>query len=434
MLRSMQIRLMSIVLLVIIAHGAIAQRNSIQYYRLPDQRGINIFETSKADSLTFDDVRVRIGGGFAMQFQGLSQQNNEGNLAELGTDFNLPTANFNIDAQLADGVRMHMRMYMSARHHNEAWIKGGHMQIDKLDFVKPGFLENVMKYTSIRIGLDEINYGDTHFRRSDNAQALYNPFVENFIMDAFATEAFGEVNIQKSSFLAVLGISNGKLNQSVIKTPTTDNKPSLYGKLGYDNQINPDLRIRLTGSVYTNQGTSTGSNLYGGDRAGSRYYHVLRTVPDADGVAQYADFDGRYNAKFTKLTAFQINPFVKYKGLELFGVYELADGSEDILQGGSVVTTAGDFTQLAGEVVYRFGNREQFYLGGRYNTISGKQREDASSDMRIDRYNLAAGWFLTRNILTKVEYVDQEYIGEAWTGRFAGAAFNGVVLEAVIGF
>lgn len=430
----MQIRLMSIVLLVIIAHGAIAQRNSIQYYRLPDQRGINIFETSKADSLTFDDVRVRIGGGFAMQFQGLSQQNNEGNLAELGTDFNLPTANFNIDAQLADGVRMHMRMYMSARHHNEAWIKGGHMQIDKLDFVKPGFLENVMKYTSIRIGLDEINYGDTHFRRSDNAQALYNPFVENFIMDAFATEAFGEVNIQKSSFLAVLGISNGKLNQSVIKTPTTDNKPSLYGKLGYDNQINPDLRIRLTGSVYTNQGTSTGSNLYGGDRAGSRYYHVLRTVPDADGVAQYADFDGRYNAKFTKLTAFQINPFVKYKGLELFGVYELADGSEDILQGGSVVTTAGDFTQLAGEVVYRFGNREQFYLGGRYNTISGKQREDASSDMRIDRYNLTAGWFLTRNILTKVEYVDQEYIGEAWTGRFAGAAFNGVVLEAVIGF
>ena len=425
---------MSLIVLMVIGQRAVAQRNSMQYFRLPDQKGLNVFETSKTDTVGFDEARVRIGGGFAMQFQSITQQNTEGTLAELGTDFNLPSANFNVDAQLFDGVRMHMRMYMSARHHNEAWIKGGHMQIDKLDFIRPGFLENLMQYASIRIGLDEVNYGDAHFRRSDNAQALYNPFVENFIMDAFTTEAFGEVNIQKSGFLAVVGISNGKLNQSVINTATTDNKPSFYGKLGYDNQLNEDLRVRLTGSVYTNHGTSTGTSLYGGDRAGSRYYHVLRTVPDANGVVQFADFDGRYNAKFTKLTAFQINPFLKFKGLEVFGVYEVADGSEDILQSGSVVSTAGDFTQIAGELLYRFGSKEQFYLGGRYNTISGKQREDATSDMRINRLNVAAGWYLTRNILTKIEYVDQEYAGDAWTGRFAGAGFNGVMLEAVIGF
>lgn len=414
--------------------SAFAQKNALQYFRPYDQRGLHTFETPKQDTVGFEDVSIRLGGGLAMQFQGLTQENAEGTLAELGADLNLPTANLNLDAQLYDGVRMHLRMYMSARHHNEAWIKGGHLQIDKLDFIRPGFMEEVMKYTTLRVGLDEFNYGDAHFRRSDNAQALYNPFVENYIMDAFATEAFAEVTVQKNGFLVVGGITNGKLNQNVVKTATTDNKPSLFGKIGYDSQLSDDLRVRLTGSIYRNHGKSTGTWLYGGDRAGSRYYMVLRTVPDVNGVVQGADFDGRYNARFTQITAMQVNPFVKYRGLEFFGVYERADGAEDILEGGNVVTTAGDFTQLGGELVYRFGAGEKYYVGGRYNTIAGKQREDAQENMKIDRLNFGAGWFLTKNILTKVEYVDQRYAGNAWTGRFAGAKFNGVVIEAVIGF
>lgn len=424
----------AMVLLTVAGQTAVAQQYPMQFYRQPDQRGVNVFETSKEDTVAYDDVKLRFGGGFAMQFQSISQDNTEGTLADLGSDFNLPTANFNIDAQLADGVRMHLRTYFSSRHHNESWVKGGHIQIDKLDFIKPGFLEGLMKYTTIRIGLDEFNYGDTHFRRSDNAQALYNPFVENFIMDAFSTEAFGEVTVQKNGFLAVVGVTNGKLNQNVIKNDNSDNKPSFFGKVGYDNQVSDDLRVRLTGSLYTNHGTTTGSYLYGGDRAGSRYYNVLKTKPDANNVVQGADFDGRHNARFTKLTAIQVTPFIKYKGLEFFGVYEVAGGSEDILANGVVVDKAGSFTQVAGEVLYRFGADERFYIGGRYNTVAGKNREDDANDLEISRMNIGAGWFLTKNILTKIEYVDQQYKGDAWTGRFQGAEFNGIVIEAVIGF
>src|SRR5690606_16960838 len=163
-------------------------------------------------------------------------------------------------------------------------------------------------------------------RRSDNAQALYNPFVENFIMDAFSTEAFGEVTVQNKGFLVVLGVTNGKLNQNVVKAANADNKPSLFGKIGFDKQLNSDLRVRLTGAMYRNPGTTSGTWLYGGDRAGARYYHVLRTLPDPNNnhAVTFTDFDGRYNARFTKLTAVQINPFVKFKGLELFGVWEKA--------------------------------------------------------------------------------------------------------------
>ena len=409
-----------------------AQQTKLQFFRPNDKTGLNVFESTKADTVAFDGFKVRLGGDFAMQFQGLNQSNTLENLVELGTDFNLPSANLNLDVQLLDGVRMHLKMYLSSRHHNEAWIKGGHIQVDKLDFIRPGFLEGLMKYTSITVGLDEFNYGDAHFRRSDNARGIFNPFVGNYIMDAFSTEAFGEVTLQNNGLLAVIGITNGKLNQNVTVNDNSDNKPSFYGKLGYDKQLSEDLRVRLTGSWYMNNGTTTGAYLYGGDRGGARYYNVLHTVPDEEGNSEAGDFDGRYNPRFKKLTALQINPFVKFKGFEFFGIIERAIGDNEFTQ--PQVDSEGAFTQLAGELLYRFGENEKFYVGGRYNTVVGKQKESATEDLKIERLNLGGGWFLSNNVLTKLEYVKQNYSGNAWTGRFAGAEFNGLVLEAIISF
>ncbi len=423
------LKLTFITLILFISGNLLAQQQSLQFYRPNNKAGLNVFESTKEDTVAFEGMRVRIGGDFAMQFQGLSQSNNLDNLVLLGNDFNLPSANLNLDVQLLDGVRMHLKTYLSSRHHNEAWIKGGHMQVDKLDFVAPGFLEDIMQFTSITIGLDEFNYGDAHFRRSDNARAIFNPFVGNYIMDAFATEAFGEVTVQANGLLAVVGVTNGKLNQNVRLNPNSDNKPSFYGKLGFDQQLNPDLRVRLTGSWYMNNGTTTGTNLYGGDRAGGRYFFVMHTLPDETGATQGNNFEGRYNPRFSKLTALQINPFIKFGGLEFFGIFERAMGNNDV-QGG----TEGAFTQLAGELLYRFGQNENLYLGGRYNVVTGTQLEDAEPNLEISRLNVGGGWFLSNNILAKLEYVKQDYNGDAWTGRFAGAGFNGLMLEAVISF
>lgn len=420
-----------ILLLCICYTGVKAQQPSLQNFRPNDQRGLNVFETGKADTVPFTGLKVRVGGDFAMQFQGISQSNDANSLVELGTNFNLPTANLNLDVQLLDGVRMHLRTYLSSSHHNESWIKGGHIQIDKLDFVKPGFMEGLMDYATITIGLDEFNYGDAHFRRTDNARAIFNPFVGNYIMDAFSTEAFGEVTLQKSGWLAVIGVTNGKLNQNVTLSSTSDNKVSTYGKLGFDWQLKQDLRVRLTGSFYSNQGTTTGTWLYGGDRAGSRYYNVLHTAPDSLGNTQGGDFDGRFNARFKKLTSVQINPFIKFKGFEFFGIYELAMGNSEIA---STSDKEGAFTQLAAEMVYRFGEDEKFYVAGRYNSVQGKSVESATDNLEISRFNVGGGWFLSKNIVIKAEYVNQQYNGNVWSGRFAGASFDGVNLEAAISF
>ncbi|MFW5700278.1 MAG: hypothetical protein ACOCWM_01200, partial [Cyclobacteriaceae bacterium] len=175
-----------ILVILFISVSVSAQYRDLQNWRPNDKRGINVFEAPVSDTVYFEEFFVRVGGDFSMQFQGLNQSNNntDASLVDLGADFNLPTANLNLDVQLADGMRMHLRTYLSSRHHVESWIKGGYMQVNNLDFISPGFMENVMQYTSVRIGLDEFNYGDAHFRRSDNARTIFNPFVGNYIMDS----------------------------------------------------------------------------------------------------------------------------------------------------------------------------------------------------------------------------------------------------------
>lgn len=415
MKRSIKI-LLAIVLLVVGYTSSAQESRNLQFFRPAGADGLNVFETPKVDTVKYKGIKVRVGGDFAIQFQSLDQTNAADTLAELGSNFNLPTANLDIDVQLHDGVRMHLRTFLSSRHHNEAWVKGGYIQIDKLDFIKPGFLEGLMDIATIKIGLDEFNYGDAHFRRTDNARAIYNPFVGNYIMDSYSTEVFGEVTLQSNGFLGVVGLTNGKLNQSVVLKDTDDNKPSFFGKLGYDNQVAEDLRLRLTGSWYINKGTN-GGYLYGGDRAGARYYDVLE--------GNYAV--GRWNPRFSEVTAIQINPFVKFKGLEFFGIYEIANDGDEIGNGGS-------FTQLSGELLYRFGTNEQIYVGGRYNLVSG-ETADGAPESEISRLNLGAGWFMTKNIVAKLEYVNQQYDGAGWAGtKYVGAEFKGIMFEAAIGF
>lgn len=404
----------------VMGFAQIDPRKPLQYSRPAGKAGVNMFETKKIDTVGYDGLRVRVGGDFAIQFQGLSHENSivGDPLVELGSNFNLPSANLNIDAQLEDGLRLHLRTYLSSRHHVEAYVKGGYLQFDKLDFIQEGLLSNLMEITTIRVGMDQINYGDAQFRRSDNAMAIYNPFIGNFIMDSFTTEPFVEFTFLPNDFIIVAGATNGRLNQSPLKG---DNGMVLFGKLGWDSQVNDDLRLRLTGSVYSSSKESTRDYIYGGDRAGARYYEVLSTQAGTSG-----DFDGRYNPGFAYHTAFQINPFVKYRGLEFFGLFETTSNGDDAVGGG--------FTQIGLEGLYRFGSAEQWYLGGRYNTVSG-EKSDVAGTSDISRLNLGGGWFLTNNVLMKLEYVTQEYSGDGFANtRFQDGKFNGIVLEAVIGF
>ncbi|MDB5232409.1 MAG: hypothetical protein JWN76_3214 [Chitinophagaceae bacterium] len=419
------------------------------YWRPYDKRGINVFETSKtADSLPFQGPRLRIGAGFTQQFQNLKVQstatNNQGvnKLYPVAPGFMTSMANLFTDIQLADGIRLNVTTYLSTRHHNEAWVKGGYIQFDKLPFKAP-FWTKLMEVTTIKVGHMEVNYGDAHFRRSDAGQTLYNPFMESYIMDAYATEIGGEVMVQKNGLFGMLAMTNGMIKGSVdegtkglVNGDVVDNNnkrnPSVILKGGIDKQVTDNIRVRLSGSFYHNSSSAgSGLTLYGGDRGGSNYQNVIEKWKDASGVVQASTaiaFSGRLNPGFTKrIDALMLNGFLKVGGLELFGTYETAKGRT------KTETNLRKANQLAGDMIYRFGPAENLFAGIRYNTAKA-QLAGIADPVKVNRLALAGGWFMTKNVLLKGEYVVQNYKDFPVADYRNGGKFNGYVIEAVIGF
>ena len=411
----------------------------IQHVRPMDQRGLNVFEPPKDDPVPYRGFRLDFGAAFTQQFQGLGHSNSAipvmkvradstqydaNELISMGHGFNNAVANGYLNAQLAKGIRVAMTAYLSARHHQETWIKDGYLLVDDspIDFAP---LSTLMRYVTVKAGHFEVNYGDAHFRRSDNGNALYNPLVGNYVMDAFTTSVGGEVYVQgrgpAQGLFAMGSMTNGEVRGTILNPQKRS--PAFLGKVGADRQITPDLRVRLTGSLFS-QSRSANQTLYTGDRGGSRYYDVLENVVSTEKDQAWS---GAINPGLSsEMHAAVVNPFIKYRGLELFGNIERARGRA------ATEGTRREWTQNVAEGTYRF-LRDQLYVSARYNTATGKLAgftEDAS----VDRTQIGGGWFITPMILVKGEYVTQTYNGFPTTDIRSGGKFDGFMVEGTVAF
>jgi len=429
-------------------------QESLQFYRPNDARGINVFETTKVDTVPFKKLWVKVGGNFELTFQGLGESNtanpvtqapyvgNVTSLIPLEHAFELPMANLAIDVQLADGVRMNLTEYLASRHHEDTWVKGGYIQFDKLPFLHSDFFDNLMKSVTIDIGQNDVDYGDQHFRRSDGGNTIYNPFIENYIMDEFATELGAQFYYHcKTGLFGMIGITNGELDETVNAPTKIDpitgqvNKfdPAILGKLGFDKQVNKDFRVRISGSFY-NLNSGNSNTLFIGDRTGSHYFDVMENQAVANGTTlsdanDYSFTSGRVSPGFSEeVHTFMGNLFLKYDGLEFFATAENA-------QGRAISETVNRWaTQYAADVIYRFPqDKQNFWIGYRYNTLAARLAGGVG-DVTVNRSAGAFGWFLTKNIMMKLEYVDQTYSGYPVTNILNGGQFHGVMAEASIAF
>jgi hypothetical protein len=386
-------------------------------------------------------MKLKIGAAFTQQYQGLDHENtatpvlagtppvNTNQLIEIGKGFNNAVANLYLDAQLTRGIRVALTTYLASRHHNETWVKDGYLLVDASPW-DVDLLNQLMKYLTLRVGHFEVNYGDAHFRRTDNGNAMYNPFVGNLILDAFTTEVGGELYFKHpSGLLAMVGSTGGEIRGNV--TSPSNRSPSLLAKLGVDRQLTPMVRTRLTGSLYRIS-KSPGSTLYAGDRAGSRFYSVLEnTASTESGNFRSGLIDPQFRRS---VTALQLNPFVKVAGLELFGVAERAKGMSSATEAKQRTTT-----QFAIDGVYRFLPSEEAYVGARYNTVSsdlnfGSGATATTVNVGVDRVEVGGGLFITPNILLKAEYVNQTYDDFPTTDIRNGGKFNGFTIEGTVAF
>jgi len=434
--------------------------------RVTDQTGVNVFETPKTDT-QFTGPKVEFGGSISMPYIALTNSNavtnqdptkNTQALFKNSPNFALSMANLNINSYLADGITLQVTLYLASKHHNETWVKGGYVQFDKIPFIKMDLLDNIMKYTTIKVGQMDVNYGDAHFRRSDGGNAIYNTFMENYIMDEFATEIGAEADVNYKGIVGVIGVTNGNLNPSLayIDTTLTSYKysnglhnPSLLLKLGYDKQITEKFRARITGSLYTTAGALS-NTLFGGDRTGSNYSAIMYNA----GPGTTTAFGGRFNPGLSdKLTTVMGNLFLKYKltdglSVESFSTIESAAGRT------AAEAIDRHASQFATDFIFRFGSSENFFLGARYNTVNadvvaakaiantgsgatlvlGQDAVPAYS-IGISRLAISGGWYVTKNIMAKVEYANQQYSGVPNVNYILnGYEFHGLSAEAVISF
>jgi hypothetical protein len=408
----------------------IAPTSDIQYMRKADVRGLNVFESPKVEGAEYTGMKLSWGGAFSQLFQNLTHENaaaprvvnnvNQNALIPIGSGFNTATANLFLNVQLARGIRVAVETYASTRHHNEAWVKDGYFQIDGSP-IENALLDRIMEVATLKVGHFEVNYGDQHFRRSDGGQTIYNPFVGNFVIDAFTTEIGAEAYLRSNGYMAMVGMTGGEVKGQV--TAPGQRGPTYLAKLGVDKQLNSDLRVRLTTSMYKTD-RSASNTLTSGDRAGSKYYSVLENTGSSETAQAWSG--AIQSGMKNNVAAFVVNPFLKYKGAEFFGNIETMTGS--------AVTELSNRTlrQLVGEGLYRFAD-DKLYLGGRYNVVKG-ELAGIPNDITVRRTQLGGGWFVTPNVLSKIEFVQQRYLDFPATDIRNGGKFQGFVIEGVVAF
>ncbi len=404
----------------------------INHLRPADQRGINMFEAPKADEVPFTGfalvVRRRVHPGVP---RACSHQNsaqpvmasgvNANQLITIGHGFNNAVANLNVNAQIAPGIRVALTSYLSARHHQETWVKDGYLLIDDSPIDNP-LLKGIMKYTTLRVGHFEINYGDAHYRRSDNGNSMYNPFIGNYIIDAFTTEIGSEVYLRSQGLIAMLGATGGEVHGEV--TTPQARSMSVLGKLGFDEKLADDLRIRLTGSFYANNKAAS-NTLYTGDRGGSPYFDVLENTTSTETANAWS---GEVHPGFSnKVNAEVVNPFIKVGGAEFFGNFETATG------GSFAEPKLRTIHQNVYEALYRLLG-DKFYVGGRYNTVTGEMITSNYTDQTVARSQLGGGWFVTPNVLAKLEWVTTKYSDFPLTDIRNGGQFKGFMVAGAVAF
>ena len=417
------------------AAALLVQQSQIQRLRPNDQRGLNVFEAPKNDTIPFTGFKLGFGAAFTQQFQALGHSNtalavmktnaagqpyNANELMRIGHGPNNAVANAYLNAQIAPGIRVAMTGYLSARHHQETWIKDGYLLIDEspIDFLP---LKVIMAFTTVKAGHFEINYGDAHFRRTDNGQALYNPLVGNYIMDAFTTSVGGEVMLRAGSGFLMGGVTNGEVRGTILNPQKRS--PAYIAKLGVDRQVTQDLRVRLSGSTF-NQARSANQTLYTGDRAGSRYYDVLESTTSTEKDQAWS---GAVNPGLSsEMHAAVVNPFIKFRGLEFFGNFERARGRA------ATEAARRQWNQNVYEGTYRFlGDR--LFATARYNTVEGRLA-GFTQDVKVNRTQFGGGWFITPVVLVKGEWVAQKYNDFPAEDIRNGGKFDGFMLEGVVAF
>jgi len=389
------------------------------------------FEAPK-DTSSFDGVEVNFGANLTFNYQSLENTYGTPTSSDYKTDqvlqagMILPTADLDINAKLFSGFNVYFKEMLSSHHHHESYAEGGYATVDNLDFITPGFASSFMDNATIKMGVYMPDIGDDHFSRSTNGEVMNNPFINNKAIDLYMDAPFAEVlyRMPSTHTFVVAGLTSGVVNPTNVTDGANKESYMYYGKVGYDNQLSDALRVRATESVaYVND--TNKDSLFSGDKGGDMAAQLFGTGSKENRTSGVSPFG------FDSLAVSDTNLFVQLNKTEFTGNYKYANGSD--------AGTPVELKDYSVQLLQRFGMNDRFYAAARYENTQINADSTAtpavSGTQKVTQTQLSLGWFLSKNAMAKLEYIDQKRENMVVSSAPAGeASFKGYMIQAALSF
>ncbi len=366
---------------------------------------------------------LRLGMDAATAWQALDHEGDT--LASLSPGFQAAVGNLYLSAGLVKGIDVYAEFYMGSKgHQGQFYDREGYVMLSELpeswDILG---LNRVLEHVDVKAGHFEIDFGNQHRFRSDNAQVQRNPLIGNFIVDENTVEAGFEVIGHAGMVHALAGYGGGVTTENFLD----ERGSSLHGKVWLEPA---DSRWNVAASVYRVDHSDTPAKskggswteLFSGNRSGSRYSKVLNGGGDAGQVNFGAGKD---------VTAWQMDAFYQAGRVWLNG---MVGGFEDADMNGTDEGTPSETWSFYGVEGKIDVIPQRLYGAARYGRATTDRLNDVPMDAYTDRVQLGLGWWMFDNMLFKTEYVTQRFRDFTAVRWMDEPEFSGFLIEGSLSF
>ena len=297
-------------------------------------------------------------------------------------------------------IELYFDLYLASRNHpsttygNEGYLlmKDVPENLQSLQFLKP-----IFKHVDLKAGAFLVDFGDQQDWRSNNAKVQKNPLVGNFVIDP----NFVSVGVQAMSKPGRFGWVGGVTNGTNTEDFSTGRGYAFNGKL----YAYPVKSLRISGSGYRvnhEESVSGRATLFSGNRSGERYGAVLGGGQAPGDVLPNTGKD---------MTAYQGDMTFDSSTMpvKLYAHYGMTRDTD--VNGPASGTPEEKWSYYAAQAMYKLS--PTVYAVARYSGAKAGEISGVASNGKVYRIQAGGGLWITRNMLAKLEYVNQKYTGFA---------------------
>jgi hypothetical protein len=345
-----------------------------------------------------DDLSLYMGLQTVGRFQAIQQENvSIGGVQQPGIDpgFQDPFASLSFLATIPNKLDVYFDLYIASRPHpNTMYAHEGYLLFKQLPApFDSGALGRVFDYVNVKVGAFDLDFGDDNYRRSNNARVQRNPLIGNPLVDPNVEEIGGEIYSIKGPVYMLFGLGSGTTTEYF----DYGSSPSIHGKIwAYPL---PDLRTSVSAYHVSLGGTGAGdqnSDLFAAGRSGAPLSAIFGGGDDPGSIQPQGGKD---------VTAVEGDVTWNHWPCEIYSNLGYTQDSDS--NGSAPGTPAERWIYGTFEPVYHI--TPALYLAGRYSFGAASAVHGVETDGWVDRLEVGGGYWLTRDMLIKAEYIFQQY-------------------------